>query len=42
MKEFKEGVSGQVEAERGIVGHGVQRSGVVEHGRGELVKPVVG
>ena len=41
-KDFKEGVSGQVEAERGIAGHSVQRSGVEEHRLGELVKPVVG
>ena len=35
-------MSGKVEAARDIIGHGVHQSGVVEHGRGELVYPVVG
>ena len=32
---------GQVKLARGIVSHDVQRSGVVEHGLGVLVEPVV-
>ena len=35
-------MSGKVKAARGIVGHSIQQSEVVEHGRGELVEPVVG
>ena len=35
-------MSGQVEAARVIVGHGVQWSVVAEYARGELVEPVVG
>ena len=35
-------MSGKVEAARGIVRNCVQRSGVTEHGWGELVESVVG
>ena len=41
-KKKLEKVSGKVEVAGGIIGHGFQRSGAVEHGQGENVHYIVG